>query len=141
MPPKSEERPSSTVLVVDDEPSMRALERRVLEGLGYSVLEATNGADLVDLLAGGTHFDLLIADLNMPVVRGDDLARRIRRSRPDLRVLYVTGHTDWLMDGGALVQGEAMLAKPFSAEGLRDAVSLLLNGAPGPENPSKIPAD
>jgi FixJ family two-component response regulator len=71
----------------------------------------------------------------MPVVRGDDLAKRIRRSRPDLRVLYVTGHTDWLLDGGALVQGEAMLAKPFSAEGLRDAVSLLLNSAPGPENP------
>ena len=126
MPPKSEERPSSTVLVVDDEASMRALERRVLEGLGYSVLEATNGADLVDLLAGGTHFDLLIADLNMPVVRGDDLAKRIRRSRPDLRVLYVTGHTDWLMDGRKMAEGEAFLGKPFSAAELRDAVSVLL---------------
>ena len=126
MQSKSEERTPPTVLVVDDEAPVRALERRVLEALGYSVLEATNGADLVDLLAAGVHFDLLIADLNMPVVRGDEMARRIRRSHPDLRVLYVTGHSDWLMDGRALVQGEALLAKPFSAEGRRDAVSLLL---------------
>jgi CheY-like chemotaxis protein len=136
MQSKSDERTPPTVLVVDDEAPMRELERRVLEGLGYCVLEATNGEDLVDLLARGTHFDLLIADLNMPVVRGDDVARRIRRSRPDLRVLYVTGHSDWLMDGRALIQGEALLAKPFSAEGLRDAVSRLLS-APVPENPSK----
>ena len=141
MQSKSEERTPPTVLVVDDEAPMRALERRVLEALGYSVLEATNGADLVDLLAEGVHFDLLIADLNMPVVRGDEMARRIRRSRPGLRVLYATGHADWLMDGRALLQGEALLAKPFSAEQLRDAVSLLLTSAPGSENPSKVSSD
>ena len=140
MQSNSEERTPPTVLVVDDEAPVRSLERRVLEGLGYRVLEATNGTDLVDLLARGAHFDLLIADLNMPVVRGDEMARRIRRSHPDLRVLYVTGHSDWLMDGRALVQGEALLTKPFSAEGLRDAVSLLLSGPRAPENPSKIPS-
>jgi CheY-like chemotaxis protein len=141
MQSKSEERTPPTVLVVDDEAPMRALERRVLEALGYSVLEATNGADLVDLLAAGVHFDLLIADLNMPVVRGDEVARRIRRSRPGLRVLYATGHADWLMDGRALLQGEALLTKPFSAEQLREAVSRLLTSTPGLENPSKISSD
>ena len=138
MESKSEERTPPIVLVVDDEAPMRALERRVLEGLGYSVLEATNGGDLVDLLAGGAHFDLLIADLNMPVVRGDEMARRIRRSRPDVRVLYCTGHADWLMDGGALLHGEALLPKPFSADQLRDAVSELLSRQ---ESPSKAPTD
>ena len=126
MESKSGDRPPPTVLVVDDEAPMRALERRVLEDLGYRVLEAGNGTDLVDLLAAGACFDLLIADLDMPVVRGDEMARRIRRSRPDLPVLYVTGHSEWLLDGRTLAAGEAFLAKPFSVAQLRDAVSLLL---------------
>jgi CheY-like chemotaxis protein len=125
MPPENEQRTPPTVLVVDDEAPVRAIERRILEDLGYRVLEATNGTELVDQLAGGVRFDLLIADLDMPVVRGDDLAQRIRRARPDLRVLYVTGHADWL-DGRSLLEGEAFLAKPFSPAGLRDAVSALL---------------
>jgi two-component system cell cycle sensor histidine kinase/response regulator CckA len=128
MQSQNEERTSPTVLVVDDEAPVRAVERRILEDLGYSVLEATNGTELVDQLAGGARFDLLIADLDMPVVRGDELARRIRRARPDLRVLYVTGHTDWLMDGRGLLEGEAFLAKPFTPAGLREAVSRLLGG-------------
>ena len=130
MQPESEKRVPPTVLVVDDEAQMRALERRVLEDLGYSVLEAAGGTDLVDLLAGGARFDLLIADLDMPMVRGDEMVKRLRRSRPDLRVLYVTGHTDWLMDGRTMAQGEAFLGKPFSAAELRDAVSLVLRGTP-----------
>jgi CheY-like chemotaxis protein len=73
MQAKSDERPPPTVLVVDDEAPMRAIERRVLEDLGYSVLEAAGGTDLVDLLAGGARFDLLIADLDMPMVRGDEM--------------------------------------------------------------------
>jgi two-component system, cell cycle sensor histidine kinase and response regulator CckA len=125
------ERTALTVLVVDDEAPVRAIERRVLETLGYSVLEAANGTELVERLAGGMRLDLLIADLDMPVVRGDELARRIRRSRPDLPVLYVTGHIDWLTDGNPLWKGEAFLEKPFSAAGLRDAVQLLLRGTPG----------
>lgn len=130
MQSKSEAQTPPTVLVVDDEAPVRAVERRVLEHLGYRVLEATNGTDLVEQLAGGVQFDLLIADLDMPVVRGDELARRIRRARPDLRVLYVTGHTDWLMDGDPLSDGEAFLGKPFTAEGLREAVRLLLDRTP-----------
>jgi two-component system cell cycle sensor histidine kinase/response regulator CckA len=126
MQPESEKRTTPTVLLVDDEVQMRALQRRVLESLGYSVLEAAGGTDLVDLLAGGARFDLLIADLDMPMVRGDEVVKRLRRSRPDLRVLYVTGHTDWLMDGRTMAEGEAFLAKPFSAAELRDAVSRLL---------------
>ena len=125
MEPKTEERTAPTVLVVDDEAPVRAIERRILEDLGYRVLEATNGTELVDQLAGGAQFDLLIADLDMPVVRGDEVAKRIRRTRPDLRVLYVTGHVDWL-EGRALPEGEAFLAKPFTPAALRDAVSRLL---------------
>jgi two-component system cell cycle sensor histidine kinase/response regulator CckA len=128
---KSNETTALTVLVVDDEAPVRDIERRVLEHLGYQVLEATDGTQLIDLLAGGARVDLLIADLDMPVVRGDEVARRIRRSRPDLPVLYVTGHTDWLMDGRTLGKGEAFLGKPFSADGLRDAVLKLVQSTAG----------
>src|SRR5438045_119178 len=81
----------------------RALGRCVAEDLGDVALEATNGTALGDLLARSAQFALLFVDLNMPVVSGDGMARRINRSHPDLRVRYVTGHSDWLMDGRALV--------------------------------------
>jgi two-component system cell cycle sensor histidine kinase/response regulator CckA len=128
---KSKEKAALTVLVVDDEAPVRDIERRVLERLGCHVLEATDGTHLIDVLAGGARVDLLIADLDMPVVRGDEMARRIRRSRPDLPVLYVTGHTDWLTDGRTLGKGEAFLGKPFSPEGLREAVLKLLESTAG----------
>ncbi len=131
MQSRSDEATAPTVLVVDDEAPVRAIERRILEQLGYRVLEASSGTDMVEQLAGGAQLDLLIADLDMPLVRGDEMARRIRRARPDLRVLYVTGHVDWLTKERPLGEGEACLAKPFTIEGLKNAVSQLLDGTPG----------
>jgi CheY-like chemotaxis protein len=117
-----------TVLVVDDEISVRSVERRVLEAGGYQILEAADGAEGLDRMAGDARVDLLIADLDMPVIGGDEMARRIRMVRPDLPVLYVTGHIDQVMDVRRLWEGEAFLEKPFTAAGLREAVSLLLDG-------------
>ena len=128
MQSESDVNPLPTVLVVDDEASMRTLQRRVLEAAGYSVLEAANGAEGIARLAGDGRLDLIVADLEMPVLRGDEMVRRIRLARPDLPVLYVTGHIDRLMDARALWEREAFLEKPFSAAGLREAVSLLLKG-------------
>jgi CheY-like chemotaxis protein len=118
-----------TVLVVDDEEGIRMLERRVLEGQGYTVIEASNGLDAIALLATGAHADLLMADLDMPGLGGDEMVSRIRTTRPDLKVLYVTGHIDKLMDSRPLWEGEAFLDKPFTAAGLTEAVSLLLHGS------------
>ena len=122
----SAKRTGATVLVVDDEPEVRAFERRVLEGIGYGVLEATNGADAIDRMAGAARVDLVVADLQMPEVSGAEMVRRIRLTRPDMPVLYVTGRIDGLMDERSLWQGEAFLEKPFTVAGLREAVSLLL---------------
>ena len=73
--------------------------------------------------------DLLMADLEMPELTGDEMARRIRLGRPDLKVLYVTGHIDRLLDERPVLwEGEAYLDKPFSADGLLEAISLLLFG-------------
>jgi two-component system cell cycle sensor histidine kinase/response regulator CckA len=121
--------PSPTILVVDDEEQIRQLARRFLEEEGYHVIEAGSGLDAIALLEGGMALALLIADLNMPELGGDEMVRRIRATRRDLRVLYVTGHIDQLMnERPVLWEGEAFLEKPFNAAGLLEAVALLLYG-------------
>jgi len=116
------------VLVVDDEAPIRQIERRLLEQAGYQVIDAAGAAEALALLHDGQEIDLLIADLEMPGVSGDEMVRRIRAERPDLKVLYVTGYIDRLMDARPLWDGEAFLDKPFSMNGLVEAVSLLVYG-------------
>jgi two-component system, cell cycle sensor histidine kinase and response regulator CckA len=117
-----------TVLVVDDEAQVRAIARRALEEAGYQVLEASNGRAAIDLLAEGSAVDLLIADLNMPGLGGYEMVQRIRTTRPDLKILYVSGHISRLMDARPLWEVEAFLNKPFTKDGLREAVALLVYG-------------
>ena len=117
-----------TVLVVDDEAEIRYLERRILEADGYRVTEAGDGVEALSLLAQDSKIDLLMVDLAMPKLGGDALVCQIRCAHPDLKVLYVTGHIDSLMDTRALWEDEAFLEKPFSPRGLQEAVSFLLYG-------------
>ena len=117
------------VLVVDDEAPIRQIEMRILEKGGYRVMEASGGLEAVAMLKNGIALDLLIADLDMPELSGEDMVRRIHTVRPSLKVLYVTGNIDRLLDARSLVwEGEAFLDKPFTANGLLEAVSLLLTG-------------
>jgi len=116
------------VLVVDDEAPIREIERRILEQSGYRIIEASSAVDALAELEDQKAIDLLIADLDMPEVSGDEMVRRIRSVRPDLKVLYVTGHIDRLMDTRPLWEGEAFLDKPFLMNGLVEAVTLLLYG-------------
>jgi CheY-like chemotaxis protein len=118
----------TVLMVVDDEPQVIELERQILEPAGYRVLRASRSPDAVALLETGTPLDLLIADLEMPDMGGAEMVRRIRTMRPDLKVLYVTGHIDSLMDTRPLWEGEAFLEKPFTVDGLREAVAFLLYG-------------
>lgn len=120
---------SPLVLVVDDEAPIRQMERRILEKAGYRVIEAPGGVEGVAILNDGKSLDLLIADLDMPELGGDEMVRQIRAARPDLKVLYVTAHIDRLLDvRKTLWEGEAFLDKPFTAKGLLEAVALLLYG-------------
>jgi two-component system cell cycle sensor histidine kinase/response regulator CckA len=115
-------------MVVDDEAPVLELECRILETAGYRVLRASHGLDAIALLTEATALDLLIADVNMPGLDGMELVRRIRATRPDLKVLFVTGHVDRLLETPRLWDREAFVAKPFSPGSLREAVSLLLYG-------------
>ena len=118
------------VLVVDDEPAIREMERRILEKGGYRVIDAPGGAEGIAMLKDGRALDLLIADLDMPEVPGEEMVRQIRAARPDLKVLYVTAHIDRLLDIRSMLwDGEAFLDKPFTTKGLLEAVSLLLTGS------------
>ena len=118
-----------TVLVVDDEAGVRALARRILEGGGYGVVEAGDGAEALKVNAGPARIDFLMADLDMPVMRGEEMAKKIRQLRPDLKVLYVTAHSEQLFkERPELIDGEAFLDKPFTVRGLLEAVSLLKAG-------------
>ena len=102
---------------------------RILESGGYRVLEASGGFETLEILLDGVSPDLVIADLDMPEVSGEEMVRRIHTMRPNLKVLYVTGNIDRLLDARSLVwEGEAFLDKPFTAKGLLEAVAMLLTG-------------
>ena len=117
------------ILAVDDEPGVLALVRRCLDDERVTLFEASSGKDALAHFPKGPALDLLITDLRMPEMEGDELARQIRTLEPDLRVLYLTSHADRLFEAKKqLWAEEAYLDKPFTREGLREAVALLLFG-------------
>jgi CheY-like chemotaxis protein len=119
----------AVILVVDDEAGVRQLSRRILEQGGYAVLEAADGLQALATIESGQPVDFLVVDLDMPVMRGEQLSARIRTAHPDLRVLYVTAHSEALfVNRPELTTGEAFLDKPYTVRGLLEAVSLLKNG-------------
>jgi two-component system cell cycle sensor histidine kinase/response regulator CckA len=119
-----------TVLVVEDEEEVRALARDVLEMNGYTVLEATDPEDAVRL--GATHpsqIDLLITDVIMPRVSGPELARRLRASRPGLRVLCMSGYPESADRSAGEAEGwTGWLQKPFTPDVLMAKVRECLAG-------------
>ena len=113
---------------MDDEEPVRRLVDRMLSDAGYRPVIASDGPEAIDLAATQT-FDLLVTDLMMPQMNGDELARRLRQKEPSLKVLYLTGFSDRLFkEKVTLWEDEAFLDKPCSAKGLTQAVSLLAFG-------------
>jgi two-component system cell cycle sensor histidine kinase/response regulator CckA len=121
-----------TVLVVDDEAPVRELVQRVLERTGFTIVLASDGPSALAAADTIGRLDLLITDLNMPAMGGDELARRLQIRDPDLKVLYVTGFSDRLFSGKMILwEHEAFLDKPFTVKGLLEAVSLIAFGHTG----------
>ena len=125
---KGTSRPMS-VLIVDDEGSVRQFVDRALREAGYTTTVVSDGLEAIKVAATLDPLDILVTDLMMPQMTGDELARRLRQSRQDLKVLYLTGYSDRLFkEKTTLWADEAFLEKPCSVKGLRQAVSLLLFG-------------
>ncbi|MGH1348085.1 MAG: response regulator [Nannocystales bacterium] len=118
----------TTVLVAEDEPVLLRLTVRGLQRSGYEVLAAGSGAEALELSSAydGT-IDLLLTDVAMPHMNGRELAAKLHEDRPDVCVLYVSGYPeDALLENGVLAKNVAYLPKPFSIDGLLEAVSALL---------------
>jgi CheY-like chemotaxis protein len=121
--------PRPHVIVVDDEPAVRSLARRMLEQAGYLVKEAEDPGQACAAAEAGGPLDLLVADFRMPALSGGEVARRVRLVKPNVKVLFITGYADELFDERhALWEGEAFIEKPFNRRGLLEAASLLLFG-------------
>ena len=118
-----------TILLVDDEPTVRMLVTEVLEDLGYAVVEAVDGPAGLRLLQSDLQIDLLITDVGLPGgVNGRQIADAGRAIRPDLKILFITGYAENAVVGnGHLDHGMQVLTKPFSIEGLASRVRGLLD--------------
>jgi PAS domain S-box-containing protein len=120
---------TETILLVEDEPSLRHLASAALRGYGYNVLEAEDSIEalrLCDAHQGPIH--LLLADFILPGMRADELAIRAVRRHPEARVLYMSGYTDdALVRDGILQPGVALLQKPFETSVLARRVREILD--------------
>jgi two-component system cell cycle sensor histidine kinase/response regulator CckA len=117
------------ILVADDEAAIRTLVRRCLNHSRFNVIEAENGRHAIEVVKDARAIDLLITDEMMPEMEGHELSRRLRLQNPDLKVLYLTGHSDHLFDQKERMwDSEAYLDKPFTQKALNEAVALLMIG-------------
>ena len=117
------------ILIVDDELSVREFVSRVLHDAGYATAIAGDAEGAMQIAGNSGPFTLLLTDIMMPRMNGDELAIRLRQSEPALKVLYLTGYCNQLfVEKTALREGEAFLDKPCTVKGLLEAVSLLLFG-------------
>ncbi len=120
-----------TVLVVDDEPTVRMLVAEVLEDLGYTAIDAADGAAGLKALRSGARVDLLITDVGLPGgMNGRQVADAARGLRPGLKVLFITGYTEnAVFSQGHLEPGMHVLTKPFAMEALASRIKDLIAGA------------
>jgi len=117
------------VLIVDDEDGVRKFVDRVLREAGYTTILAPDGPEAIEAAGKAAPIDIVVTDVMMPQMTGDELARRLRQNEPGLKVLYLTGYSDRLFkEKVTLWEDEAFLDKPCSVKGLTQAVALLLFG-------------
>ncbi len=109
---------NETVLLVEDEESVRQLVRETLEAKGYKVIEADNGeAGLAAAANWQGKIDLVITDIVMPGISGRELAHEVLKSRPETKVLYLSGYTeDTIVSEGSFESGTSFLQKPFTLQ-------------------------
>jgi CheY-like chemotaxis protein len=118
-----------TVLVVDDEPTVRMLVTEVLEELGYAVIEAEDGASGLKVLQSTARIDLLISDIGLPGgMNGRQMTETARVNRPDLKVLFITGYAPSAVLGtGRLEPGMQVITKPFTLDALAARINALIS--------------
>jgi CheY-like chemotaxis protein len=125
MQPPVSGSPLKTIMLVEDEPSIRRLVGTALRRGGYQVLEAANGLEAIDRFAAHQdEVDLLITDVRMPQMAGPELIRRLRASKPDLKVLCMSGCVASVPE--EIGNEVALLQKPFTGQDLLNEVGRLV---------------
>jgi PAS domain S-box-containing protein len=123
---------TETILLVEDEESVRGLAAKVLAGYGYRVIEASDGAEAEEVgRRVGDYLHLMVTDVVMPGISGLELATRLAPVRPKMKVLFMSGYTDdVIVRRGVLAEDAAFLQKPFTPEVLARRVREVLDGSP-----------
>lgn len=109
---------SATILLVEDEPAVKGLFAQALRREGYTVHEARNGVEALEVEKTIAHVDLLVTDVVMPYMRGPELARHLRAKQEDLKIIFVSGY----VAPGDLGDHFALLQKPFVRQKLIEKV-------------------
>ena len=117
-----------TVLIVDDEPTIRMLLTDILTELGYTPIEAIDGNAGLNVLQSNIHIDLLVTDVGLPGgMNGRQMADAARVSRPDLKVLFITGYAEnTILGDGYLAPGMSLLTKPFSMDTVAERIRSMI---------------
>lgn len=118
-----------TILLVEDDASVRALAHMILKSYGYKILEAATGDEALRLCEQHQgQVQLLLTDVIMPGMNGQALSSQLTSRYPDIQVLFISGYTDDIISRhGILTEGTAFLSKPFTAEGLARKVHDVLH--------------
>ena len=113
-----------TILLVEDETSVRGLACAILDRLGYKVLRAANGIEAIQIAQRhGGPIDLLLTDVVMPGMNGRELAERLLRTHPEMKVLYASGYTeDVIVHRGVLEEHLHFIGKPYSLHSLSEKI-------------------
>jgi len=114
------ERGSETVLLVEDEDSLRQMARHILEQQGYKVLDAGNGQEALDLFGQNRDsIDILLTDIVMPQMNGKELADRLKKLKPELKIIFMSGYTNEVLEQhGINAQADNLIQKPFTSQTL-----------------------
>jgi hypothetical protein len=116
------------VLLVEGEGAYRASVSRLLRRAGYEIEATASGFEAL-IVASTAPFDVLVTDVELPRMRGQELARRLRARRPALKVLFFNGRTSWLDSDYELTRDdEVFMEKPSSPQGVLNALSTLVSG-------------
>ena len=122
-----------TILVVEDEPAVRDLTVEFLRTAGYKVLEARDGADALEVAGRFSgKIDLLLTDMVMPRMSGKELANQLQSTRPETKVVIMSGYSEYNAEGSGEKGGYATMAKPFSMASLAERMHEELRAAVNP---------
>ena len=123
--------PACTILLVEDDPHVRGWLASALKSLGYKLIEAEDGERALDKVVGENlidKIDLLISDMVMPVMGGDELADHIKKIKPSIKIILCSGYTQTRVHGGdkAPQNKYCFLSKPFSIKQLEKTIRIAL---------------